>query len=76
MLAEDIYKRYYSWVLWIDEKVTKRSKKPFKGGHHIVTVLEVTINQYSNKLAFKVTDGETESIVDCFQCELVKPRYE
>lgn len=62
-----------NWDEWIGSLVTKRSKKPFKGGAYAVFILSMTVNPHSGKQAFKVTDGKIESIVDCFQCR-IKPQ--
>jgi len=59
---------------WIDTKVKKRSKtgrtpKPFKSTFLINTVKGITVNPNTNNPAFCF--HEDESIVDCWQCEIV-----
>ena len=54
------------WLSWVNEEIIKKSGKPFKSGAKIGKVVEMTINPYSDKLAFKMCD---KSIVDCHQCE-------
>jgi hypothetical protein len=49
-------------------KVQKKSRKPFKSGKKIGTVISVTTNPYSGKLAYLMDDG---SIVNQSQCEEV-----
>ena len=56
-----------NWNKWIGKEVIKRSKKPFKSGKQIETVVELTINPHSNKQAFRLNDT---SIVDCYQLRL------
>jgi hypothetical protein len=55
------------WINWIGQDVIKHSKKPFKSGYQIGTVVDKTINPHSGKEAFKMND---DSIVDCYQVKL------
>ena len=57
------------WEKWIGFTVEKHSGKKFKGGENIGIVVDMDINPYSNKKAFKMDDG---SLVDCHQCKLYK----
>lgn len=51
---------------WVGKRVVKKSKKPFKSGHRIATVKEVTINPFSDKIAFSFL--EDDSVVNCELC--------
>jgi len=53
---------------FIGMKIVKKSKHPFKSGFKINTVKGLTINSYTQRLAF--TFDEDESIVDCAKCKL------
>lgn len=54
-----------NWQNWIGKEIIKHSDKPFKSGSKTAIPLEITINEYSQKTAFKLDDG---SVVDCHQC--------
>jgi len=54
---------------WIGRPIYKKSGKPFKSGGKKGIALEITINKFSGKKAFKMDDG---SVVDCSICSLSK----
>lgn len=56
------------WGKWVGESIVKHSNKPFKSGLKIGTPMELTLNPYSTKQAFKMDDG---SVVDCYQCQIL-----
>lgn len=51
---------------WIGHRVSKKSGKPFKSGKKTASVKSITINPYTNKLAFDFF--EDDSIVNCEVC--------
>jgi hypothetical protein len=57
------------WHRYIGKKIEKHSGKPFKSGKKIEKVIGTTVNEFSKRFAFILTD---ESVVDCMQCKLVK----
>jgi len=55
------------WETWIKQLIVKKSGNPFKSGLKNGLVIEIVINGFSGKPAFRLDD---DSIVDCKQCKL------
>lgn len=57
--------KYYEML---GEVVIKHSKKPFKSGYKENTVIGITTNEFTNRIAFLF--NEDDSVVECFKCRL------